>query len=149
MEKTKICKCCNNVTPIIEMVKSKQNKDGIGSYCLKCMKVKSLEQRKKNPLRTMISNTKSSAKKRNIYFNLTEEDLVIPEYCKYLEIKLTINAGEGLIDSAATIDRIDNNKGYTKDNIQIISHKANIIKNNLSINDLILFLKNIEKFSQC
>lgn len=149
MNKTKICNCCGVDTPINEMVKSKQNKDGVGSYCLKCMKVKSLEQRKKNPLRTMISNTKSSAKKRNIFFNLTEEDLIIPEYCKYLEIKLTINAGQGILDSAATIDRIDNNKGYTKDNIQIISHKANTIKNNLSINELRLFFKNVEKYSQC
>ena len=42
-----------------------------------------------------------------------------------------------------SIDRIDNNKGYTKDNIQIISKKANSMKNSASYEELIIFYKNI------
>jgi len=34
------------------------------------------------------------------------------------------------------LDRIDNNKGYIKDNVWVISRKANTIKNNASLEEL-------------
>jgi hypothetical protein len=139
--KTKECIKCKQILPIEEMVKSKQYKDGIFPYCKPCMKTCSLEQRKNNPLQRILANAKSSAKKRNIEFSLNIEDIVIPEFCPYLGIKLTITAGEGLLETAATIDRIDNLKGYTKDNIMIISHKANRVKGELS-KEMLLYLAN-------
>jgi hypothetical protein len=44
-----------------------------------------------------------------------------------------------------SLDRIDPNKGYTKDNIQIISVRANAMKSNAQIKDLITFAKGILK----
>ena len=43
------------------------------------------------------------------------------------------------------IDRIDTTKGYIKGNIQVVSHKANFIKTNLTLDELANFIKNISK----
>ena len=41
-----------------------------------------------------------------------------------------------------SLDRIDSSKGYVKDNIWVISHKANSIKNNATLTELKLIIKN-------
>lgn len=140
---TKKCSSCQFDKSFDEMIKSKVNKNGIGSYCKDCMKIKSINFREKNPIQQMLSNCKSSAKRRNIVFDLQLEDLVIPTYCKYLGIQLEFNVGNGLLPQTPSIDRIDTNKGYTKDNIQIISHKANALKSDLNIDTLIYFANQI------
>lgn len=45
------------------------------------------------------------------------------------------------------IDKIDNSKGYVKGNIQIISMKANAMKNSASLEELHTFCKNILRYS--
>lgn len=139
------CKSCKERKSSDEMIKSKNTKNGYGSYCKECMKVKSINQRLKNPIKRMFDNTKSSAKKRGIFFNLKESDIILPKKCPYTNFELTLTAGIGLLKTAATIDRIDNLKGYTKDNIIVISHCANRIKGEFSIIELVEFSKNTLK----
>ena len=43
-----------------------------------------------------------------------------------------------------TLDRIDSNKGYIKENIQVISFKANRLKNNATIDELKCIIKYME-----
>jgi hypothetical protein len=141
--KDKKCKHCNITKSINEIVKMKKNKDGYGSTCKSCMKLASDKFRNENPIKQMISCTKSSAKKRGIYFDLKKEDLIIPKFCPYIGVELKFSVGNGLRCCAPTIDRIDNLKGYTKENIMVISHQANRLKSELSINELKNFAKNI------
>jgi hypothetical protein len=48
-----------------------------------------------------------------------------------------------------SLDRIDNNKGYIKGNVEVISWKANIMKSNASPEELVEFAKAIlEKFQR-
>lgn len=81
---------------------------------------------------------RGSAKKRNLEFNISIEDIIIPSHCPYLGIELTNILGEGQVQSNASVDRIDSSKGYIKDNIQVISLRANILKGNSNIEQLLL-----------
>ena len=87
---------------------------------------------------------KSRAKKKNIEFDLKKEDVVLPEYCPVLGVKLKTNMHDnttrGMNDSYS-IDRIDATRGYTKENIQVISHKANSMKRDANREELIKFAK--------
>ena len=91
----------------------------------------------------IIKRLKQSAKKRGIYFDLTIRDLDeigFPISCPILGIPLKWNKGEPQDDSYS-FDRIDSSKGYCRDNIQIMSVKANRAKNDLTLEEL-------KKFSQ-
>lgn len=110
---------------------------------------KTKEFRENNYEKYLLYQIKASAKKRNLEFNLTIEDIIIPEYCPYLNIKLTKNVGGGLLEAAPSVDRIDSSKGYIKGNVRIISHLANKMKSNVSIDLLITFAHNVLDIHFC
>jgi hypothetical protein len=63
-------------------------------------------------------------------FDLTEADFDWPELCPALGIKLRYEAQRSRnADDAPTIDRINSSLGYVRGNVQILSRKANRIKN--------------------
>lgn len=89
-------------------------------------------------IKVIHSRLKSSAKKRNIEFDLTITDLYqidFPITCPILGIPLVWNRGEPK-DNSVSFDRIDSSLGYTFDNLQVISVKANRAKNNLTTEEL-------------
>ena len=87
------------------------------------------------------------AKEKGLEFNLELEDIIIPEVCPYLGLPITNTVGEGKSKTLmnASIDRIDNLKGYVKDNIEVISTKANLMKHDVSVDQLVIFAENILK----
>lgn len=87
--------------------------------------------------------SRENARQRNIEHSITLEDIKIPQYCPYLNIALTFewNKTKSLTD--ASVDRIDSSKGYIPGNVQIISLKANIMKNNATEKELIMFAHGI------
>lgn len=89
--------------------------------------------------------SKRRAREDGIEFNISIEDIVIPEYCPLLNIKLTNELGYGQLKTNSSIDRIDSTKGYVKGNIQVISRQANTMKSNATREELIIFSKNILK----
>jgi hypothetical protein len=93
------------------------------------------EWRKNNPHYRIWSTVKERAKKHGMEFNLEMCDVVIPAVCPILGIPLVIAVGR-MSDSSPSIDRIDNSEGYVKGNIQIISMKANRIKNDATPEEL-------------
>ena len=89
-------------------------------------------------VKILYNRLKSSAKKRNIEFSLTVTDMYYIDYpliCPILNIPMKFNKGK-VEDNSYSVDRIDNTSGYSLDNIQIISYKANILKNKASLEDL-------------
>lgn len=91
----------------------------------------------------IIRNSKFMSKRRNIEFDITIDDFELPKYCPILGIELEYGSGnDGNSIQHATLDRIDNTKGYIKGNVMIISRLANAMKNQATFSQLELFNKN-------
>jgi len=90
-------------------------------------------------------NSKARAKKSGIGFSISEEDIIIPENCPVLGIPLH-RCQKDNWNNSPSIDRIDNSKGYTKDNIVIVSRRANILKKDATIEELQKLASFYQKF---
>jgi hypothetical protein len=91
-------------------------------------------------------SAKQRAKDKGLEFNLEVDDIIIPRFCPILGVRITRYIGMGKVDSNPSIDRINNDFGYVKGNVMIISEKANRMKNNASIDELVAFSKNIKRY---
>lgn len=88
-----------------------------------------------NASRRILNEARRSAKAKNIEFNLTLADIIIPEVCPVLGMSLSVGSG-ARTNSSISIDRIDPKKGYIKGNIIIVSWRANKLKSDASIDEL-------------
>lgn len=85
----------------------------------------------------ILTRIKSRAKVNSIPFNLELEDIIIPEICPVLNIKIQSVAGAGTNQyGSPSVDRIDSALGYTKGNIRVISQRANLLKSNATVEEL-------------
>ena len=100
---------------------------------------------KKDKRYTIFHGAKKRALKKGFDFNLEIEDIPeIPKFCPILGIEIKANIIGQPLDSSPSLDRIDSSKGYIKNNIKIISNRANRIKSDATIEELqklINFLK--------
>lgn len=71
---------------------------------------------------------RARAKRKGIPFTLKLKDIVIPEKCPVLHVPLVIGTKENY-EYTHSLDRLDNSKGYHKDNVLVMSMKANSMKN--------------------
>lgn len=166
----KLCSRCKLVKNKEEFHKSNITKDNLQAFCKNCNKECTSTERRKyynerrklrrqdpiyrkneydkgkkqriyNRSRYLLKTIKKRCEQNNIAFNLEEKDLIIPEYCPVLKVKLTVedmNIGDW---NAPSVDRIDPTLGYIKGNIMIMSRKANTMKNNATKEELIEFSK--------
>jgi hypothetical protein len=85
-----------------------------------------------NIIGQLFYSAKQRAKKSKVDFDIEIGDIIIPEYCPILKIKLDVR--QGFSDNrkprfnAPSIDRINSALGYIKGNIIIMSYKANVLK---------------------
>lgn len=93
----------------------------------------------KGKLVTLLANIKHRANKLGLMFDLTCDDIVIPVLCPVLGIELAFG-NKQMSECSPSVDRIDNSKGYTKDNIRVISMRANRLKSDASIEELTAIL---------
>lgn len=97
--------------------------------------LKEYRRSEEGQIKSMLGRVMARCKKSNIPFNLTIEDIFIPEYCPVLNIELKVGDGK-THDNSPSLDRIVPELGYVKGNVMVVSHKANRIKNNAKTYEL-------------
>lgn len=130
----KRCSKCQEMLPRIKFYISRKSQEGLQPWCSPCRHARHAN----NPALQMLSNARSRAKRYNLEFNITLNDIVVPDMCPMLNIKLKV--GIKAEDNSPSLDRIDNTLGYIKGNVHVISSKANTIKNVATIEDLEMIL---------
>ena len=85
---------------------------------------------------------KQRAKKRGTPFSISYKDIVIPDKCPFLGIPLHRNKLKENRDSSPSLDCIESSKGYVQGNIRVISHKANTMKSNSTLEEFEMMAKN-------
>lgn len=91
----------------------------------------SREFRRANPARRMLAAAKDRAKAKGLPFDLTLNDVIIPVLCPVFGVPLVQHTAY-----APSLDRIEPEKGYVKGNVQVISRKANLMKQDASLEEL-------------
>ena len=84
---------------------------------------------------SIISECRRRAAEKNREFSLDKDELEFPKVCPVLNIEL--KHGRDDWQNSPNIDRIDNNKGYTMDNVIVVSALANTIKTSANPNQII------------
>jgi hypothetical protein len=109
------------------------------------MKTRHAKEMTENPAALMVRAKRRRAKQDGIEFSITAKDISVPKYCPVLGLELRMNiGGTGPADNSPSIDRKDPTRGYVPGNVQVISFRANTLKNNATIEELeklVAFLK--------
>ena len=83
----------------------------------------------------VMPHLRSRAKQYGRVFTITPSDIRVPARCPVLGFPIVVNEGRPQRNSPS-VDRIDNTLGYTPDNVCVISHRANQLKRNASLDEL-------------
>jgi hypothetical protein len=111
-----------------------------------------------SPFRCIFRNAKSGAKKRGLEFRLTVQFLKElfekqKGRCAYTNISFSElrpsphHYGKGFPESLiqASLDRINPNKGYTEDNVELVCLGINYAKSDFSKEEFLDFIKKIKE----
>lgn len=98
-----------------------------------------LKWQTENILRLLVNRAKHRAFEKGLAFDITEEDVELPERCPVLKIPITVVRGQGRRQDGPSLDRIDPTNGYIKGNVWIISDLANRMKQDATVTQLKAF----------
>jgi len=105
-----------------------------------CNKCNSNRVKSEIPEKRMFRRAKVRAKERGLEFSISLEDVVIPKVCPILGVELKVHKGSsGGKPESPALDRIDNDRGYVKGNVMVVSHLANMMKSSATTEQMIKF----------
>jgi hypothetical protein len=90
---------------------------------------------------TMFYDARKRAIAANIPFTITPDDIVIPKVCPVLGITLVADRHR---DNKPSLDKIIQEKGYTPENIKVISFRANRLKSDATVEEIRAIISYIE-----
>jgi len=97
-----------------------------------------------DPEKYLFKKAKERAKRKGLDFNITIDDIIVPEFCPILDIPLVMN-NLAASHNSPTLDRINNKLGYVKGNVTVISFRANNLKSDATLDELKQFARWINK----
>lgn len=127
----KTCIDCNNTKPFTDFVAKASCKDGYEPRCRKCRSIKynksTPELLCKKIYNTQLINSNKRAHAAPVYTlaELTQWMLAQPQFA---ELYAAWEAAGYPKNKAPSVDRLDDNSGYTLDNIQLLTWQANQLK---------------------
>lgn len=98
-----------------------------------------LAKYRSDPAKILLARARWRARAKGVEFSLNVSDVVIPATCPVLGIRLELGGrgrGYAAMRNSPTIDRFDNTKGYTPDNIRVISWRANSLKADATVQEM-------------
>ena len=134
------CTKCGCVYPrtLDHFITHKAAKDGLTTWCRQCYRDHNSEWRKRQPWeRRVLKAAYDRHVKRwpGVVFDITKETLrtLVTQQggcCYWFGVSFTYEIGSGL--SLVSIDRLNNEMGYTSDNVVLVCDAANIARRDYS-----------------
>lgn len=118
------CECGNTARLTGQQLKRSKGTRSCGCLQLKNSRTRGLSG---TPEFWMYYTARRRARATGVPFTLMIEDIHIPDVCPVLGIPLTRGAGRQH-DASPSLDRIQNDEGYTPENIVVMSLLANRVK---------------------
>jgi hypothetical protein len=148
----KTCSKCKDTKPKTDFPKTKTNKDGLSYLCTECNRASSKAYREKNAARyyqnqrlrrqeepffisNLLHGATTRAKKKKLDLDIDQDFLLqLLKTSGYkcavtgLEMNLISTGRKKTNPYKCSLDRIDSDKGYTKDNVRFVCWAVNQMK---------------------
>lgn len=163
---SKSCSKCKEIKQVEEFTKDKYSKSGYKSWCKKCHRTfnkldreyaNAAQEKFRNSIKGISSTLLYSSLRRsinkNLEFNLDISwvyERVEKNVCEISGLPFEKNKNRKSLNNpfAPSIDRIDPNKGYTKDNCRLICFIINQAKSDYDDETLFKMCKAVTEFNQ-
>jgi hypothetical protein len=99
-----------------------------------------------NPKNQMLTSARQRAKRDGVPFDLSLDDFEIPKKCPVFDVPFGFGTRR-YHPWAPTLDKTEPDLGYVKGNVQVISHRANMLKGNASLSELKQLVAYLEKIN--
>lgn len=151
---TKFCPRCETDLPLsafyILAAKDPEGDNKLSGLCIECSKAAKdnwennnvagrkswTKYAKAHPERVLLRSACKRAKQRGTPFSITEADIHIPDVCPILSIPVDRGTGRIPAHGSPSLDCLIPERGYVPGNVAVISHRANTIKNNATLEEL-------------
>lgn len=130
----KVCGKCKEPLPRTDFYRDSSRVDGLNGHCKNCAYLKNTESAKAR----MLAHARARARKMGREFSLKIEDIHIPSHCPVFGIPLFRGKGSNPQQNpnSPSLDRKNSLRGYTPDNIRVISNRANVLKSDATLEEL-------------
>jgi hypothetical protein len=150
----KTCFKCKETKDTSLFFKHKQTVDGFHSWCKNCCTIGNIKSRiKQNSTiqgraKIFLRNAKNSAIKRGQEFLITTEDIVEcwnkqNKICPYTGREMSLEAGHL---NTVSIERINSNIGYTKENTILVCQAINRMKSDFTLEEFFNLCSDVTQF---
>lgn len=143
--KKAVCSSCRWERSAREFHVARARPSGLQSICRKCRpKFNAVVNGNRTHVYDLLAAARARAKKQGVPFDLTEDDIVIPDVCPILGVRMRRGKGTST-PCSPSLDKIIPALGYVPGNIAVISRRANTIKNDASIHELRALVRWLEE----